>query len=117
MPLACGGATIQHHPMGEIRARAEARVDLVELVVHDPVRAARVRGLYLQVAELERRVVKTREVAWMQGVRVGPSPDLAVLATHIENAVNEAYHEYSRLMMAVRAQVTEQEFARLNAIR
>jgi hypothetical protein len=116
--LGCGGgATIQHHPVGEIGARAEARVELVALVVKDRARAARVRELYLRVAELERRFVKTRNAAWLAGVQSGPSPDLAVVAKHVEKAATEAYHEYARLMLAVRAEVTEREFARLNAIR
>lgn len=117
LSVGCGGNAIKHHPVVEIAARSEARVDLVELAVSDPARAARVRELYLRVQELKRAFVEKRDAAWRETTRKQASPDFSRVADEVEAAADTTYREYARLMIEVRSLVTEREFARLNAIR
>src|SRR5262249_1787322 len=61
MLLACGGAQeTLRHSVAQLSARAVVKLDVVELVVTDPVRAQRLRHVYLEIWELSRRYVVAR---------------------------------------------------------
>lgn len=103
--------------MGEIAARSEARIELIELIVEDPVRAARVRALYLQVGELARRFNRERAAAWAAAAEEGSTANLSAAATRVEESARRAYDEYERIQLELRTVLTAREFARLDRVR
>lgn len=112
-----GGSTVELHPVGEIAARSEARIELVELIVEDPARAARVRALYLQVGELARRFNRERAAAWAAAAEEGSTANLSAAATRVEESARRTYDEYERIQLELRTLLTAREFARLDQVR
>jgi hypothetical protein len=112
----CGGG-IAHHPVGELAARSEARVDLVELAIADPSRAARVKALYLRVAQLRDEFDRERAAAWREAVLAPGGADFSEAARHVNQAGAGLLRRYAALMGEVRGLVSEAEFERLDALR
>jgi hypothetical protein len=129
--VACSSkATTPRHPVGEIRARAEAKLDLVELVVHDPTRATRLREIYLQAWQLgyEFDVARARTLQEAQAVaaertstdaqrRELPDGALEALLVPDPELGRETFARYTALMLEARALLSDEEFRKLDAAR
>jgi len=115
-------------PVVAITARATAKVELIDLVVSEPERAARLRGIYLEVVELRREVARARGGAAraprlagqggapVAGEHVGPEA-LERLLTPPFGEDRAALDRYARLMLEARRLLTEREFEQLNRLR
>jgi hypothetical protein len=128
--VGCGGSNeTPRHPVQEMTARSASKLDLVGLVVSDPVRAARVRQVYVQLAELGREydLMRAQSLAkagadWQR--RTQQAPDEAakpetlelVLAPPLEDS-KAIYTRYAALMVEVRSLLTRAEFEKLDKVR
>jgi hypothetical protein len=126
----CGHRGPPPHPVGEMRARATAKLDVIELVVSDPARAEQVRRLYLRMAALARQFDRARarsmldaRAAWQQHSGEEPpdhrlhTADLEmILAPPLEEG-KALFERYTALMLEARHLLTESEFAKLNDVR
>lgn len=118
------------HPVAEMRARATAKLDLIELVVSDPVRAERARRLFQQLAELARQfdVARARSMlearaAWQRRPidghvdrRAGDSELEKMLVPPIEEG-RALFDRYTSLMLEAREVLSEGEFENLGGVR
>jgi hypothetical protein len=111
-------------------ARSTAKLGLVDLVVSDPIRAERVRAVYLELAALgrdfdlarARSMLKSREEWQRRATAEGqdaPATAEALelfLAPPIEEG-KAAFQRYTALMLEARSLLTEAEFETLNRVR
>ena len=123
-------ATPPHHPVGEMRARLEAKLDLVELVVNDPARAARLREIYLEAWQLgydfdlarARSLQKAQAIA---GERTTPEaqqeplPEGTLERTMVPDIElgRATFARYTALMLEARTLLSDDEFRKLEATR
>lgn len=98
--------------------RAATRVELVELVIGDPVRARRVRELYIQIEEL---MLATKQAQATQLLLLGDEHKSEEAARAAVRKVRDtelgALQTYVGIQMELRRSTTAEEFARLDAIR
>jgi hypothetical protein len=113
-----------------MRARATAKLDVVELVVSDPARAEQVRRLYLRMAALARQFDLARaqsmldaRAAWQQQSGDPPTDhrlhtaDLEMMLAPPLEQGKALFARYTALMLEARRLLTESEFAKLNDVR
>ena len=108
-------------PSTQAYQRNVPRAELVEFVVDDSDRAAKVRSLYLQV---ERLVLRTQQANIMRAERLLRGDDKALTRAQIRELVVgvgrselEAMHKYIDIQMQLRANTTPEEFARLDKLK
>jgi hypothetical protein len=129
--LGCGGQKgPPRHPVGEMTARATAKLDVIELVVSDPVRAEQVRQVYLQMAALGREfdLARARSILEARSSLEKRSTEAAqaepasatelelMLAPPLERG-KALFGRYTALMLEARTLLTEDEFEKLNGVR
>jgi hypothetical protein len=113
----------------ELSARATAKAGVVSIVVSDPVRAARLRAIYLEVTSLARELDRARVTARAE-CRTLPEPRAAAtvssnpidsgrLACSIAPPLGDrsALDRYTRLMLEARTLLTQREFQKLARMR
>jgi hypothetical protein len=101
-------------------ARAASRIELVDLVIADPARAARVRALYVEIERLMLTTKQTeaRELRALGAPREPRSPDeTRALFQRFRLAEQGALEKYVGLQLELRRATTPAEFARLDAIK
>ena len=131
---ALAAAACSHRPPPrlsvELTARATAKLDVVELVVSDRVRAARLRAIYLDVAKLGRELDLARAKASFEhcAFRAPPTPAGAgtdpigsgalecALAPPLAGS-QASLDRYVALMLEARALLTQDEFEKLERMR
>jgi hypothetical protein len=128
---ACGSKDVPpRHPVADMRARAEAKLDLVELVVSDPTRAAQLREIYTEAWQLghDFDLARARSLTQAHAVaaeRTSPDaqreelPDGALeglLVPDLEIG-RAAFARYTALMLEARTLLSEKEFRKLDAAR
>lgn len=119
--FACGGDKPPAQlPSTAARDRVATRIELVDLVIADPTRAAKVRSLYMAMDSL---LLETKRAQARQLVSLGaperPSTDAetrAALAA-VAKAEASALERYTGLQLELRRFTNADEFARLDAIR
>jgi len=119
--LACGGDKPPAQlPSTAARDRVATRIELVDMVISDPARAAKVRSLYTAMDSL---LLETKRTQAHQLVVLGaaqrPSTDAetrAALAA-VSKAESSALERYMALQLELRRYTTADEFARLDKIR
>jgi hypothetical protein len=113
-----------------MRARATAKLDVIELVVSDGARAERVRQVYLQLAALGqefdlararsilevRSALEKRSTEAAEAAPASPDDLERMLAPPLEEA-KALFQRYTALMLEARSLLTEDEFAKLNRVR
>jgi len=122
--------TPPHHPVGEMRARLEAKLDLVELVVHDPARAARLREIYVEAWQLgyDFDLARARSLQQAQGVaserttleaQQQPLPEGALERLMVPDLElgRATFARYTALMLEARTLLSDEEFRKLDAAR
>lgn len=118
--VACGGTELPPQlATTAAQDRAASRVELVDLVISDPSRAERVRGLYVQIETLMRETKKAeaRELAALGGPC--PQSDAATREAfrRFRQAEKAALKQYAGLQLELRRATTPEEFAKLDAIK
>jgi hypothetical protein len=105
-------------PTTEAHLRAASRVELVELVIGDHERAARVRALYIRIEEL---MLATKKAQAAQLLLLGDDHRSEEAAREAVRKVRDtelgALKTYVGIQMELRRATTPEEFARLDAIR
>jgi hypothetical protein len=128
---ACGAKeTPPHHPVGEMRARLEAKLDLVDLVVKDPERAARLREIYVEAWQLgyDFDLARARSLQQAQGVaserttleaQQQPLPEGALEGLMVPDLElgRATFARYTALMLEARTLLSDDEFKKLDATR
>lgn len=128
---ACGAKeTPPRHPVGEMRARLEAKLDLIELVVKDPVRAVRVREIYVEAWQLGYDFDLARASSLQQAYAVAserttleeqqqPLPEGALEGLMVPDLElgRATFARYTALMLEARTLLSDEEFRKLDAAR
>ena len=100
--------------------RAASRIELVDLVIGDRARAARVRAIYVEIERLMLDT-KTAEAKELQKLGLGPCPrepeQTREIFRRFRTAEERALRRYVALQAALRKETTQEEFARLDAIK
>ena len=129
--VACSSKEVPpRHPVAEMRARAEAKLDLVELVVSDPARAARLREIYRDAWQLghDFDLARARSLQQAHAVaaeRTSPDAQLRALPDGALEGLlvpdlaigRETFARYTALMLEARTLLSEEEFRKLDAAR
>jgi hypothetical protein len=114
----------------ELTARATAKAGVVSLVVTDPVRAKRLRAIYLEVVTLSRELDRSRLAARLQ-CQAAPAPKssstaatdpigsgaLECLIAPSLGETHAALDRYAQLMLEARTLLTQREFDKLARMR
>jgi len=128
---ACGAKeSPPRHPVGEIRARLEAKLDLVDLVVKDPDRAARLREIYVEAWQLgyDFDLERARSLQQAQAVagerttldaQQEPLPEGALEGLMVPDLElgRATFARYTALMLEARTLLSDEEFKKLDATR
>lgn len=118
--LACGGATPPAQlPSTAARERMATRVELVDLVISDPTRAAKVRSLYIAMDSLllDTKRAQARQLALLGAQRPSSDEETHAGFAAVRQAESSALERYIALQLELRRFTTPEEFARLDAIR
>jgi hypothetical protein len=112
------------YPVAELTFSGKSKADLVDLIVSDRTRAARLRQIYLRIAALEYEFDLARERAIEQPfssfANRSPAPAERVNAAQLERFLvpplaesRAAFDRYVTLVLEARRQLREDEFERL----
>jgi hypothetical protein len=118
--FACGGEKAPAQlPSTAARDRAATRVELVNLVISDPERAAKVRSLYIAMDSLllDTKRAQARQLALLGGSRPSSDEEMRAGLLAVRKAESSALEGYIRLQLELRRFTTANEFARLSAIK
>ena len=127
----CGGEKgPPRHPVGEMTARASAKLGLIDLVVSDPTRAERLRVVYVELAALgrdfdlarARSMLRSRDEWARRTTAEGQATPVSAEALELFLAPpiavgKAAYERYAALMLEARSLLREDEFEALNRVR
>lgn len=118
--LACGGEKPPAQlPSTAARDRVATRVELVDLVIADPERAAKVRSLYIAMDSLllEAKRAQARQLALLGAERPSSDEETRAGFSAVSKVEAGALERYIKLQLELRRFTTADEFARLDAIR
>ena len=117
---ACGGdKTPPQLPSTAARDRVATRVELVDLVISDRSRAAKVRSLYIAMDSLllDTKRAQAAQLALLGGEQASSDEETRARLVAVRNAESSALERYIGLQLELRRFTTADEFARLDAIR
>jgi len=117
---ACGGDKPPAQlPSTAARDRVATRVELVDLVVSDAARAAKVRSLYIAMDELllDTKRAQARQLGLVGSEQMNSDENARVALRAVSKAEASGLQRYIELQLELRRIVTADEFARLDAIR
>ena len=117
--LACGGEKPPAQlPSTDARDRVATRVELVNLVISDPERAAKVRSLYIAMDSLllDTKRAQAHELALLGAEPANSDERTRSRFASVSKAESSALERYMQLQLELRRFVTAKEFARLDAI-
>ncbi len=117
---ACGGEKPPAQlPSTAARDRVAPRVELVDLVISDPERAAKVRSLYIAMDSLilDTKRAQARQLAQLGAARPSSDEETRAQFAAVRQAESSALERYIGLQLELRRFTTADEFARLDAIR
>ena len=118
--IACGGEKPPAQlPSTSARDRVATRVELVDLVISDRERAAKVRSLYIAMDSLlvETKRTQARQIALVGAAQPTSDEETRARLATVRTAESSALERYIGLQLELRRFVTASEFARLDAIR
>jgi len=118
---ACGGKEPPPQlPTTGAHDRAASRVELVDLVISDSARAARVRAVYVEIEQLM-LTTKRAEATELRTLASGHCPrepeETRAIFRRFREAEERALRRYVTLQAELRRETTAEEFARLDAIK
>lgn len=117
---ACGGDNPPAQlPSTAARDRVAARVELVDLVISDATRAAKVRSLYIAMDSLllETKRAQARQLTLLGRERPSNDDETRAALAAVSQAEASSLEHYMELQLELRRFTTAAEFARLDAIR
>jgi hypothetical protein len=118
--LACGGDKPPAQlPSTAARDRMAKRVELVNLVISDPERAAKVRALYIEMDSLflGTKRAQARQLALLGADKPASDEQTRAGLRAVQMAESSSLERYIGLQLELRRSTTANEFARLDAIR
>ena len=118
--LGCGGEKPPPQlPSTAARDRAATRVELVNLVISDPARAAKVRALYIAMDSLmlDTKRAQAHQLELLAGERPSTDEEVRARLSAVRDAESSALERYIGLQLELRRFTTAAEFTRLDAIR
>jgi len=106
-------------PSTAARDRMATRVELVDLVISDPVRAAKVRALYIAMDStlIEAKQSQARQLALLGRERESSAEEMHRGLAAVSKAEASALERYAGLQLELRRFTSADEFARLDRIR
>ena len=116
----CGPDLPPSLPSTDAHLRMAARVDLVDLVISDPVRAAKVRRLY---AEIEALMIEVKTTMSTEIVKLGydkqtrTDAETRAVIDRGRDAEVAAFRRYVHIQLELRRCMNAEEFAKLDAIK
>ena len=117
----CGGKEPPPQlPTSGAQDRAASRIELVDLVIADPARAARVRALYVDIEQLmlTTKRAQSKELRAFGGAAEPRSAEeTRAMLRRFREAEQGALEKYVALQLELRRSTTAEEFARLDAIK
>jgi hypothetical protein len=116
----CGNSPPPQLPTTSARDRAACHVGLVPLVVGDPVRAERVRALYVQMdtSMIAAKRAQAEQLLLLADPKVTRSDDdKRARFAQFQAIERRALERYIALQLELRRLTTPEEFARLAAIK
>jgi hypothetical protein len=117
---ACGGDKLPAQlPSTTARDRVATRVELVDLVIADRTRAAKVRSLYIAMDSLllDTKRSQARQLAILGSERPSSELETRAALAAVSKAEASSLERYMQLQLELRRFTTADEFARLDAIR
>lgn len=118
--LGCGSAAPPPQlPSTAARDRVATRVELVDLVISNPQRAAKVRALYIAMDALllDTKRAQARQLALLGAEQPSNDEERRGRLSAVRQAESDALESYIELQLELRHYVTPDEFARLDKIR
>jgi hypothetical protein len=118
--LGCGGEKPPAQlPSTSARDRAAKRVELVDLVISDRKRAAKVRSLYIAMDSLllETKRAQARQLAVLGAERPSTDDETRARFAAVRKAEASGLQSYAGLQLELRRFTTADEFARLAEIK
>ena len=118
--LACGKAAPPAQlPSTAARDRVATRVELVDLVISNPERAAKVRALYIAMDTLllDAKRAQARQLTLLGAEQPSNDEERRSRMSAVRQAESAALERYIELQLELRRYVTPDEFARLDKIR
>jgi len=118
---ACGGKEPPPQlPTSGAQDRAASRIELVDLVIDDPQRAARVRALYTSIEQLM-LTTKRAQARELRALGAPGNPRSAeqtrAMLQRFRETEQGALEKYVTLQLELRRSTSPEEFARLDAIK
>lgn len=116
----CGAKLPPTLPSTEALQRSASRVDLVDLVISDPARAAKVQRLY---AEIETIMVDVKRTTSAEIVKLGAEnprrteAETQAVVARVRDAELAAFRRYVKIQLELRQSMNAEEFAKLDAIK
>jgi hypothetical protein len=107
-------------PSTDAHLRSASRIELVDLVIGDAVRAKKVRALYAQIEALMFDVKLTTSGEIMKLGADNPTrsdAETRAVVAKVRQAEIAAFQRYVKLQMELRRSMTADEFAKLDAIK
>jgi hypothetical protein len=118
---ACGSEVPPNLPTTQAYQRMTPRIELVALIVSDSDRALKVKQLYEDIERVMLDVKKSHaeQLTALIGAKEKPLTDDEVrqMFRVVAESEKKALERYAALQVELRQQVTEEEFARLDALR
>jgi hypothetical protein len=116
----CGPDLPPSLPSTDAHLRAASRIELVDLVIADRLRAQKVRRLYeaIEASMVEVKRTTATEIARLaieKPTRTDAQTRAAV--AKVRDADLAAFRRYAKLQLELRRSMSAEEFARLDAIR
>lgn len=116
----CGSDRPPSLPSTDAHLRNASRIELVDLVISDRARAAKVQRLY---AEIEDLMVDVKRTTASQLVRLGienptrTDAETRAVVAKVRDTDEAAFRRYVGLQLELRRSMTADEFAKLDAIK
>jgi hypothetical protein len=107
-------------PSTAAHARAASRIELVDLVIADEERAAKVMRLYAEIEELMLVVKRTAAGEILKLAAENPTrsdAETRAVVANVRRAEVAAFQRYVKLQMELRKSMSADEFAKLDAIK
>lgn len=120
----CGGNknAVDNHPGVAIYDRSASRIERIELIIDDPIRAKRVKACYVEIERLLKNSSDHLQSLQMQLKQQDWNSDLSDAQIH---EVFSRFHQeqadiqqrYVALQLEIRKNATEDEFRRIDKLR
>jgi hypothetical protein len=122
LPACSKEARPDSHPIVGIYDRNAARIELVELIIHDQPRARKIKAKYEEIATLVESLAATRAKSSrvlyeLSADRTLREDELRAEIGKMRAAGRATFEKYTALQLELRTMMTSEEFHRLDEVR